>query len=191
MFMASFSSPVGLLASQAMQAQVFNVKGASNVKKKRIDCGEEKEKAIKAAEAGSELAAEELSELLVCHHLLSTAPHLAIEFAETWSPSLGEIVADWQKKESKILVDRTEENAHAGAWVGLPPEERAARKVVLGYLLKTAPHLAEEWANLYQGPTLLDVVCVWNKTLVLERSVRPHEKERCDLSVQPTLSRKL
>ena len=194
MYMASFSSPVGLLASQAMQAQVFNVKGASNVKKKRIDCGEEKEEAIKAAEVGSEdieLAAEELSELLVCHHLLSTAPHLAREFAETWSPSLGEIVADWQKKESKILVDRTEENAHAGAWVGVPPEERAARKVVLGYLLKTAPHLAEEWANLDQGPTLLDVVCVWNKTLVLERSVRPHEKERCDLSVQPTLARKL
>ena len=74
--MASRNCPVSLLVSQAMQGQDLNVKAVLNVKKRRLDCGEGKGMTKTGVEAGSE-AADELTEVLVCCHLLAIAPHLA------------------------------------------------------------------------------------------------------------------
>ena len=86
------ASPICLLVSQALEGgQDFNIKGVSNVKRRRLDCGSDGVRTKTEVQVGSrdlELMGEELAEVLVCQHLLCTAPHMAREFADTWGPSL-------------------------------------------------------------------------------------------------------
>ena len=154
--MASRNTPVSLLVSQAMQGQDLNVKAVLNVKKRRLDCGEGKGMTKTGVEAGSE-AADELTEVLVCCHLLATTPHLAKELAGTWSPSLAEVVSSWNQKSGDIPA-----LAMAGV-NACTLEERITKRIILGHLLEVTPHLAKEWLNEHQGPTLSKVVSFWEK----------------------------
>ena len=159
------ASPICLLVSQALEGgQDFNIKGVSNVKRRRLDCGSDGVRTKAEVQVGSgdlKLTGEELAEVLVCQHLLCTAPHLAREFADTWGPSLTDVVASWKQK-SENLPDLIKGKSQA--CTGASPEEEITRRVVLGHLLKAAPHLAKDWLDEHQWPTLSRVVSVWKKT---------------------------
>lgn len=152
------------------------------------------------AEAGSKdlkllgRAAEELTELLVCRHLLATAPHLAKQLADTWSPSLAEVVSTWHQTSEDIPAlpkDKLCHKALAGV-TACPPEERLTKKVILGHLLEVDPQLAKEWLDEDQGPTLSSVVALWEKKgdLWVGRA-SPAEKDVEDPLPESTLAEKL
>ena len=110
-------------------------------------------------------AAEELTEALVCRHLLATAPHLAKELADTWSPNLAEVVSSWHQTSEDIPALSEEKLCHE-ALAGVTaraPEERLTNRVILGHLLEVDPHLAKEWLDEDEGPSLSRVVALWEK----------------------------
>ena len=163
------ASPICLLVSQALEGgQDFNIKVVSNVKWRRLDCGNDGLRTKAEDQVGSgdlKLMGEELAEVLVCQHLLCTAPHMAREFADTWGPSLTEVVASWKQKSENLpapMKGKSQEGV--SACTGASSGEQITRRVVLGHMLKAAPHLAKEWLDENQWPTLSRVVSVWKKT---------------------------
>ena len=199
------ASPICLLVSQALEGgQDFNIKGVSNVKRRRLDCGSDGVRTKTEVQVGSrdlELMGEELAEVLVCQHLLCTAPHLAREFADNLGPSLTEVVASWKQK-SENLPDLMKGKSQEGAsaCTGASPEEQITRRVVLGHLLKAAPHLAKEWLDENRWPTLSRVVSEWKKSKNFGNPwvclARPDEKDKSDpeqekIVAQSSLARKL
>ena len=136
---------------------------------------------------------EELTELLVFQHLLSTAPHLARELAESWFPSLEEVVASWSQRPrqpassnnlsvSSLCIERDE-----GFETTL--DDQISRRVVLGFLARSLPHLAAEWMKSYQGPSLSEVLHFWSQNR--ELGVVDKSSKNCKSEPQPTLARKL
>ena len=84
----------------------------------------------------------------------------AKEFADTWSPTLVEVVGSWNPKyEGGFPALMEGEVMRVNADTGASLEER----IILGHFAKVAPHLAKEWLDEQQEPTLSRVVYFWRK----------------------------